>query len=289
MKKAFIVQIILFAFFFSTYAENPSDIKIETDKVTISSKESIFINTGIAGKVYYNDQEIAIKEELYGSNNKFTGKRGYISSTGKLNYGQEVQNYISDEIPVFSGLRLTYTGNTTGYWSAVWGYRNNGTAIDLLPAGNYLNKEIIITDNSIVKVVAWGLPNVAPAINLVGLYSILMNKIEELQLKIGKYNAFTGMHGYIADNGTIIIQPQNNNYLSDELIVKQGDKIVFTGATSGYWGALFGYKKDGTSILLLGANNYINTELTISNPEIIKVRAWSKDTVEPVLKRIGND
>jgi hypothetical protein len=114
---------------------------------------------------------------------------------------------------------------------------------------------------------------------------MLIDRIDALESKLVKYNAFTGSHGYLSSVGVVCFDPQNVNYLSDGLSVTSGDKIEYTGDASGYWGSVFGYKENGTCVQLLGAGNFANQELIITDSSIMKIRAWNKNTVSPVLKK----
>jgi hypothetical protein len=112
ISKSFLIVLFASFHFLSCiiHAQNYSTIEIIDDQINISSAENVNITIS-GGKAYYNNKEIASKNDLIQANgfdNAFTGSRGYITADGVLSYGAEAQNYISEEIPCKnSGMGIT--------------------------------------------------------------------------------------------------------------------------------------------------------------------------------------
>lgn len=104
----------------------------------------------------------------------------------------------------------------------------------------------------------------------------LKSDIDELsdEISFTEYiNATYTENKYINENGAIA----NGNGMRIATLknVKCNDVIVLTANTTNYWTCMFGYYADGTPHALDQGGYYSNTEIKITDENIVTVRAWS--------------
>lgn len=109
---------------------------------------------------------------------------------------------------------------------------------------------------------------------------VLSEGYEELKSDISNIEETGGCqyysNKYLDENGDI----KNGDGHTVGIIgnIHKGNTLRLTANTSGYWGTLFGIKKDGSSVKLLNSNrSYENYIININDSDIVEVRAWSID------------
>lgn len=103
---------------------------------------------------------------------------GFVTKDGNINQGASGNHYA-----IISGVSkgdiIVFSGQYS--WGVLWGYYADGTPIELLGAGSYDKKRVIISDENIVKVIGWSADSRKELyIELIGL----KNKCDILQTEI---------------------------------------------------------------------------------------------------------
>ena len=107
-------------------------------------------------------------------------------------------------------------------------------------------------------------------------FSELKSDLDELsdEISFTEYiNATYTENKYINETGIIV--NGNETRIATLKNVKCNDVIVLTANTTNYWTCMFGYYADGTPHALDQGGYYSNTEIKITDENIVTVRAWS--------------
>lgn len=128
--------------------------------------------------------------------------------------------------------------------------------------------------------------------NITSAISTLQNSpaIHTMLRYVGKsdfsedFPPYSVSQGYLNRNGGIAgtTGTDAGNRVTTEINCSQGDVFNYSGGYN-QWGVVFGYDADGNSYELLSKGTYSNQEVVISNPLIVKVRAWGNTSYGSVI------
>lgn len=86
--------------------------------------------------------------------------------------------------------------------------------------------------------------------------------------------------GYLGADGVGHAESSGVNRYTGYLPASLGEQFIYSGSYS--WSLVFGYYEDNTAVSLLPGGTYTDKILTIADPNVVKVRAWSDTSRMPL-------
>ena len=245
---------------------------ITSIKVTTVNNRTINVN------VYFSYVDDIKKIELIDRRTiieSFSGTiNNYITSDGVYahNVGSnKAYEFHTDNIDSFY-----YSGNTTGYWTSVFGYYADGTNIELLSAGKYINKFIRIPEN-IVRIGAWSSDN---TLNVT--YNSLAKSIKETK-SVPKNTIIVDSNGYgdFTDIESAVSYARNNFDVEKNpvtIFIKNGDYTVHPNVFSVENQCYCAINKGFNKISIIGESK-----------DGVKIKCYNTSTESGIIMDIGGE